>query len=99
MNDNTSKGLKPEVLISCLDVLCRANASVVENDPKLAADISQAIESLSLALQSSTQGRDDTSKPTVSGQKGQAYARKRQEEIVDVLTNEVIYTKKQQKKP
>ncbi len=99
MNDNTSKALKPEVLISCLDVLCRANASVVENDPKLAADISQAIESLSLALQSSTQSRDDASGPAVAGQGEQRCGRNRQEEVLDVLTNEVIYTPKKTKKP
>jgi hypothetical protein len=51
MQKPPSQNLPPEVLISCLDVLCRANATVFESDPKLAADIAQAIESLSTALQ------------------------------------------------
>jgi len=51
MKNDVKQNLQPEVLISCLDVLCRANATVFESDPKLAADITQAIEALSNALQ------------------------------------------------
>ncbi|MEW6521057.1 MAG: hypothetical protein AB1461_16755 [Thermodesulfobacteriota bacterium] len=50
MKNDVKQNLQPEVLISCLDVLCRANATVFESDPKLAADITQAIEALSNAL-------------------------------------------------
>jgi hypothetical protein len=51
MKNDVKQDLQSEVLISCLDVLCRANATVFESDPKLAADITQAIEALSNALQ------------------------------------------------
>ncbi len=84
------KKLKSDVLLSCLDVLCRANVSVVDENPHLAAEITQAIESLSLALQS----EDIVEKPKVYKKKDctTKYIRDYNEKIVDVVTNEVIYT-------
>ena len=84
MQKPPSQNLPPEVLISCLDVLCRANATVFESDPKLAADIAQAIESLSTALQCQEQPLEYRKKEVVSDYLGGDDA------IVDVLTNEVI---------
>ena len=84
------KKLKSEVLLSCLDVLCRANVSIVDENPHLAAEITQAIESLSQALQ----GEDIEEKPEVYKKKDctTKYIRDYNEQIVDVVTNEVIYT-------
>ncbi len=102
MKIDVKRHLKSEVLINCLDVLCRANATVFESDPKLAADISQAIESLSIALQN-----EDPSTNTLQTNTAQNpeqplepadYCKKNSapeyfpgdNPIVDVLTNEVI---------
>lgn len=51
--------IKPEVLISCLDVLCRASATLFDSDPKLAADINQAIGALSLSLEEEETNEND----------------------------------------
>ena len=83
------KKLQYDVIFSCLDVLSRANATVVGSDPKLAADIANAIESLSCALQMAEKTEDVQEyrkKNTVS-----KYLNERDEVIVDVLTNEILY--------
>lgn len=83
------KKLRPEILIGCLDALCRANATVLESDPKLAADISQAIEALARAIE----GEDSTEDPEEFKRKDSAtkYIRNYDDEVVDILTDEVIY--------
>ncbi|MFH1217185.1 MAG: hypothetical protein V1706_11855 [Pseudomonadota bacterium] len=93
MKKNEIQELQPEVLISCLDVLCRANATVFESDPKLASDISHAIESLTLALQSQCQPREEEITEVIGKEKTIKYVDDDhdQESIVDVLTNEIIY--------
>ncbi|MCB2183776.1 MAG: hypothetical protein KQH63_17240 [Desulfobulbaceae bacterium] len=83
------KKLKQEVLVGCLDVLCRASANAVENDPHLAADILDAIESLTLALQGETQAEQPVD--IEKKDNGQKYVSLYEDNIVDVLTNEVIY--------
>ena len=99
------QNLPPEVLISCLDVLCRANATLFESDPKLSADIAQAIEALTIALQS----QDQSVKPEPASalpfqepflepceyRKKEIVSRSScsDDVIVDVLTNEVIRKK------
>lgn len=102
MQKPPSQNLPPEVLISCLDVLCRANATVFESDPKLAADIAQAIESLSTALQCQEQPanagpamdmpfQDPLPEPLEYRKKEIVSDYLRGDDaIVDVLTNEVI---------
>jgi hypothetical protein len=83
------KKLQYDVIFSCLDVLSRANATVSSSDPKLAADISNAIESLSCALQMAEKQenvQEYRKKNTVS-----KYLNERDEVIVDVLTNESLY--------
>ncbi len=84
------KKLKSDVLLSCLDVLCRANVTIVDENPHLAAEISQAIESLSLALQS----EDIVEKPQECRKKDGVtkYVRDSKEQVVDVFTKEIIYT-------
>ncbi|MCB2183721.1 MAG: hypothetical protein KQH63_16930 [Desulfobulbaceae bacterium] len=117
------KKFNQEILLNCLDVLCRANATVFESDPKLAADITQAIEALSDSLNS-----DDSLDETTSEDAGITQQESKSEpfvfeeengildvfsiktlkeaqekiselthhgtdEIVDVLTNEVIKKK------
>lgn len=86
----TKKKLKSDVLLSCLDVLCRANVSVVDENPHLAAEITQAIESLSQALQS----EDIVEKPEEYKKRDGAkkYVRDCKQQVVDVFTKEVIYT-------
>jgi len=83
------KKLQYDVIFSCLDVLSRANATVSGSDPKLATDIANAIESLSCALQMA-QAPDDLyeyrKKNTAS-----KYVNERDEVIVDVITNEILY--------
>ncbi|OKY76015.1 MAG: hypothetical protein BM485_05075 [Desulfobulbaceae bacterium DB1] len=91
MKKNAPQKLQPEVLINCLDVLCRANASVFESDPKLASDISQAIESLTVALQSHNSPQEDENIDADKGGEREKYVRDYEESIVDVLTNEIIY--------
>ena len=90
MKSVKKKTLKSDVLLSCLDVLCRANVSVAEDNPHLAAEISQAIESLSEALQNN----DIAGKPDEYKKKDDAtkYSREYKEQIVDVFTKEVIYS-------
>ena len=102
MQKTPSQNLPPEVLISCLDVLCRANATVFESDPKLAADIAQAIESLSTALQCQEQPANAAPANALPFQDPLPdpleYRKKEivsdylrgDDAIVDVLTNEVI---------
>ncbi|MBI5559076.1 MAG: hypothetical protein HY885_15725 [Deltaproteobacteria bacterium] len=118
MQKESRENMQPEVLINCLDVLCRANATVYESDPKLAADIAQAIESLTNALQSqdlSTPAptyHDEPANTRTDRDEPRQNARPRRhepldpmdylkkdkipgyshgsEEIIDVLTNEVI---------
>jgi len=105
MKNDVKQNLQSEVLISCLDVLCRANATVFESDPKLAADISQAIESLSIALQNEdppantlqtdvqtpVQYRERPLEPADYCKKNSAPEYfPGDDTIIDVLTNEVI---------
>ncbi len=75
----SKKRMQPEVFINCLEVLCRANATIAGIDPCLAHDISQAIES----LMSSLHAEEPKNK----------YVQCHENKIVDVLTNEVIYKK------
>ncbi len=84
------KKLKPEILLNCLDVLCRANVSVAEENPHLASEIIHAIESLAQALQS----EEVVEKPDESLKKDGTtkYTRDYKENVVDVLTNEVLYS-------
>ncbi|MFO7761754.1 MAG: hypothetical protein ACQES8_06065 [Thermodesulfobacteriota bacterium] len=91
------KKLKQEVLVGCLDVLCRARASadMVENDPYLRTDISDAIESLTKALQGETQSDESTKYKKDNAEK---YVSLHEDDIVDVLTNEVIYKFSKSKK-
>ncbi len=84
--------LQPEVIISCLDVLCRANVSVSGSDPRLAADISQAIDSLSAAMQDI--GADDAYPQKTLKMDATRNIKFKHEEIVDVLTNEVVSLRK-----
>ncbi len=74
---------------SCLDVLSRANATVVGSDPKLASDISEAIESLSCALQMADKGEDI--KEYRKKNNALKYVNECDEIIVDVLTNKILY--------
>jgi len=102
MKNDVKQILQQEVLISCLDVLCRANATVFESDPKLAADITQAIESLSTALQNDDPQANTCQTNAVpypeqplepadycKNNKAPDYF-PADDPIVDVLTNEVI---------
>ena len=89
MSSNVKKKLQHDVLFSCLDVLSRANATVSGSDPKLASDISDAIESLSCALQMAGKPEEMEEygkKNTVS-----KYVNESDDIIVDVLTNEILY--------
>jgi hypothetical protein len=102
MKNDVKQDLQNEVLISCLDVLCRANATVFESDPKLAADIAQAIESLTTALQSEEPSANTWQTNTAQYRERPLepadYCKKNSvpgyfpsdDAIVDVLTNEVI---------
>ena len=105
MKNDGKQNLQSEVLLSCLDVLCRANATVFETDPKLAADITQAIEALSDALQNdeppANTGQSNGQPSAASPQRPLEpadYLKKNDipeyfpadEIIVDVLTNEII---------
>ncbi len=77
------------MLISCLDVLCRANANVIESDPKLAADISQAIEALSQSL--NTKVAQEETEQYRKKDNASKYVAEYDDDIVDVLTNKIIY--------
>ena len=83
------KKLQSEVLIGCLDVLCRANASIFESDPKLASEISQAIDALTESLQA--EGQQNENRDYKREDNSSKYVPDHDDEIVDVLTNEVIY--------
>jgi hypothetical protein len=83
------KKLQYDVIFSCLDVLSRANATVSGSDPKLASDIADAIESLSFALQSA-ENPDDISEFRKKNSASK-YVNERDDVIVDVLTNEILY--------
>lgn len=87
MNQKKQK-LPSEVFLTCLDVLCRANATVIDSDPNLAADISQAIESLSSAIQATDTGED--SQEALENKVAAQNISLKPDEIIDVLTNEVI---------
>lgn len=83
-----AKKLKPEVLVSCLDVLCRANASLKETDSKLASEITDSIQALTDALENHSEPeeegyrrKDNSSKPV----------KRYEDNIVDLFTNEVLY--------
>ena len=104
MKNDVKQNLQSEVLLSCLDVLCRANATVFESDPKLAADITQAIEALSDALQNDEPAAN-TGQPNGKQASSPEHPREpadylkkddfpeyfpADEIIVDVLTNEII---------
>lgn len=89
MQNNPKKKLQYDVLFNCLDVLSRANATVIGSDPNLALDIIGAIESLSSVLQMA-----DIPKETQEYRKKNAaskYVNECDREIVDVLTNEILY--------
>lgn len=87
MNSKKQK-LQSEVFLACLDVLCRANVTVLDSDPNLAADISQAIESLSSAIQATDAAED--SQEALGNRVGAQNIPLKHDEIIDVLTNEVI---------
>lgn len=101
MQNNTNQSEQSEIFITCLDVLCRANATVFEIDPKLASDISQAIAVLSTALQNEdfTAPKRATTLESPNKYKDPFdYCKKDMipayspdsETIIDVLTNEII---------
>ena len=80
--------LQSEIFVTCLDVLCRASATVHDKDPNLAADISQAIESLTSAFQATDAGENSQEALENKGVSGNIPLK--HDEIVDVLTNKVI---------
>lgn len=73
-----------------MDVLCRANATIIDSDPNLAADISQAIENLSSAIQATDADTDENSQETLGNEVAKQNIPLKRDEIIDVLTNEVI---------
>lgn len=89
MGSDVKKKLQYDVLFSCLDVLSRANATVVGSDPKLASDISDAIESLSCALQMAE--KPGEVKEYRKKNNALKYVNECDDVIVDVLTNEILY--------
>lgn len=86
---NVKNKLKYDVIFSCLDVLSRANATVSSSDPILASDITNAIESLSNALQT-VESPDDTKKIRKKNS-DLKHIFNHDDVIVDVLTNEILY--------
>jgi len=100
MQNNTNQSEPAEIFITCLDVLCRANATVFDIDPKLASDISQAIAILSTALQRedfTAPQKATTGAPSKLAEPFDYYKRDivpdyspESETIIDVLTNEII---------
>ncbi|MBW1792602.1 MAG: hypothetical protein JRJ14_10170 [Deltaproteobacteria bacterium] len=90
MSNNVKKKLQYDVLFSCLDVLSRANATVSGSDPKLASDISDAIESLSCALQGAEKPGNDLQE-YIKRKTASKYVNECDDVIVDVLTNEILY--------
>lgn len=89
MSSKVNKKLQHEVLFSCLEVLSRANATVSGSDPKLASDISDAIESLSCALQMA--GKPEDLQEYRKKNTASKYINESDDVIVDVLTNEILY--------
>ena len=89
MSNNVKKKLQYDVLFSCLDVLSRANATVSGSDPKLASDISDAIESLSCALQMAD--NPDDLQEYRKRNTASKYVNECDDVIVDVLTNQILY--------
>jgi hypothetical protein len=84
--------LQSEVFVTCLDVLCRASATVHDRDPNLAADISQAIESLTSAIQATDAG--ENSQEALGNRGASQNIALKHDKIVDVLTNEVVSLEK-----
>lgn len=84
------KKFNQEILLNCLDVLCRANATVFESDPKLAADITQAIEALSDSLNSDDSLDETTSEEgagiTQQESKSEPFVLEEENGILDVLS-------------
>ena len=92
MSSPVKKKLQHEVLFSCLDVLSRANATVGGADPKLACDISDAIESLTSALQGAESGGEVKSNAATPVKVDCDVVEGHHDDvIVDVLTNKIVY--------
>ena len=82
------KKLKPEILLSCLDVLCRANASLTDTDSKLASEIADSIRSLTDAIENYSEPEEEEYRRRDNVSK---YVKTYEDNVVDLFTNEVLY--------
>ena len=82
------KKLKPEILLSCIDVLCKANVSLRDTDSRLATEISEAIQALTHAIENYA---DKEEEGVIRRDNAKKQIKSLEDTVVDLFTNEIIY--------